>query len=364
MDLRRYVRTNGLLALGCGAACAPPAAGARGAGERGGRALLVSAENISVHPIDFWRGTDPTPEQVARRLAALAGGAGALAPVRVVIGLRRQDQWLASRYAGVRQGPARLSPGDFDRRLTEIAAVARAARRLGWLDHHHIYARFAAVLGAENVHLYWLERLAAKPIRTLARIGRFIGGEALGRQPPRIGRRGRAAAQRALGRRERLAPEQRPSELRLTPELAGGGRGPVPRQQQRARGGARTAAGGRRPPGADPAHRAAENRNHAAAAPDLGARPRVTFVHRARGGEAAAAAADFRLYARVDRAAGGSSTGIVCATVLNAIRTPVGPPGAADRGEHLGQPRALLAGRVAPTPAGLARRLAALARRP
>ena len=222
MDLRRYVRTNALAAAvlrrRIRAALAPLAA--RAQAEQ--RVMLVSAENISVHPIDFWRQTNPSPEAVARRLAALADGPGAgLAPVRVLIGLRRQDQWLASRYAESGKDMPQLSQRDFDRRLAEIAAARELPGALAWLDHHHIYSAFSAALGAQNVHLYRLERIAAKPALTLEHIGRFVGGEALGRSLRRLGGKKRGQPRNVLSLGEntwRLRGDK--SELRLDPELA------------------------------------------------------------------------------------------------------------------------------------------------
>jgi hypothetical protein len=62
--------------------------------------VLVSDENVALGQAEFWRGRGPAPADVARRLAALAGALpDRLRPVRVLVGVRRQDRWLASSFA-------------------------------------------------------------------------------------------------------------------------------------------------------------------------------------------------------------------------------------------------------------------------
>ena len=222
MDLRRYVRANALAAalLRYRIRRALLREAARAAAE--GRAMLVSAENISVHSIAFWRGSDPDPEHVARRLADLAHSAGRpLAPVRVIIGIRRQDQWLASRYAGSGKDLPELSQADFDRRLTGIVRSRELAGGLAWLDHARVHAAFAAVLGPGNVHLYRLEDIGSDPVRTVERMGRFIRGETAGAALRRIAAEERPAPRNVLsvgGNAWRLRSDR--SRLLLRPELA------------------------------------------------------------------------------------------------------------------------------------------------
>jgi hypothetical protein len=222
MDLRHYVRANALVAalLRRRIRRALRREDARAAAER--RMLLVSAENISVHPIAFWRGADPEPEHVARRLADLARSAGRpLSPVRVIVGIRQQDQWLASRYAESGKDLPELSQADFDRRLSEIVRARDLAGGLAWLDHARVHAAFAAALGANNVHVYRLEEIGSDPAGTVERMGRFIGGEALGAALRRIAAEERPARRNVLsigGNAWRLRSGR--SRLHLRPELA------------------------------------------------------------------------------------------------------------------------------------------------
>ena len=105
-----------------------------------------------------------------------------LGPVRVLIGIRRQDQWLASRYAESSKHFPDFGQADFDRRMAAIAAGARLDGPLGWLDYHAVHRHFTAALGAENLLMLPLERLAQAPQATLAELGGFMGGPDLARR--------------------------------------------------------------------------------------------------------------------------------------------------------------------------------------
>ena len=298
-----------------------------------------------------------------RRLAALAGrgwraGAGAR---------RHRDPppGPVARVAlrGVRQGPARLlasglrPPPDRDRRRSHELTGAHGLARPPPDLHAPSPPRSAPRTCTSTA----LERLAAQPVRTLARIGRFIGGEAAGRRAPptRAGGSARSGATCSRSARTSGVCASDGSELRLTPELRGGGRGPVPRVSNRALGGdARPRRGGAGLPVLI-LHIGLPKTGTTLLQHRIFARaPGVTFVHRARGGEAAAAAADFRLYARVDR--------------LRAVLLPASSAPTAERVRRQGRPVLLTEENISvsparfwqdggATPAGLARRLAALA---
>lgn len=172
-DLRRYARAGPLAAawyrrrlVRALAAAAVP-----------GRPLLVSEENVSVSPTGFWQGHDATPAGLAARLATLRWRLGPeLRPVRVLIGIRRQDQWLASRYAESSRAFPSFGQADFDRRMERIAAADRLDGSLAWLDYAKLVPTFEAALGPGSVHLVPLEALTSDPGRTLRELGRFVGG--------------------------------------------------------------------------------------------------------------------------------------------------------------------------------------------
>jgi hypothetical protein len=168
-DLRRYVKCAGLVAPFLRrrvrsrlAAIADAAGIAR---------LLVSDENIAIGSVGFWTGKGPDPVRVAGRIAEILPGE----PVRVLIGIRRQDQWLASRYAESSRGLDGLGQDDFDRRMREIGRTVDLKGPLAWLDYGSMHQRFADALGPENVKLVSLERIVASPAATIRALEAFIG---------------------------------------------------------------------------------------------------------------------------------------------------------------------------------------------
>lgn len=111
--------------------------------------VVISDENLSVQSGGFWRGEGPDPEKVAQRLHALAAPMPPhLGPVKVLIGIRAQDTWLAARYAESARHMPGFSQEDFDRRLLRIARTDRLAGPLAWLDHARVYRAFAERFGA------------------------------------------------------------------------------------------------------------------------------------------------------------------------------------------------------------------------
>lgn len=140
--------------------------------------LLVSDENISVHPRRFWHGAGPSPEDLARRLAGFAAKLPtSLRPLRIIIGIRRQDQWLASRYAESSRDFAEFGQADFDRRIAAIARSPVLPGPLGWLDFDRVQRTFATTFGSDNLLILPLERLVATPEPVFAELSRFLGAQ-------------------------------------------------------------------------------------------------------------------------------------------------------------------------------------------
>jgi hypothetical protein len=183
-DFRLYARVNPLLALRYGWRLRRRL-NAMGSG---GKPVLLTEENISVRPLHFWRGSGATPEGLAKRIALLARGLDPdLRRIRLIVGIRRQDHWLASRYAESSRHFPEFCQTDFDQRMRAIAAEPGLAGPMAWLDFRAMRDAFAATLGAESVHLVPLERIAADPAATVEGISRFLG-------LPLIGDRRHAAA--------------------------------------------------------------------------------------------------------------------------------------------------------------------------
>ena len=168
-DLRRYVKCPGIVAPFLRRRLRNRLVAIAEAGEV--PRLLVSDENVAIGSAGFWTGTGPDPVRVARRIAELLPGER----IRVLIGIRRQDQWLASRYAESSKRLSGLGQDDFERRMREIVATEVLKGPLAWLDYGSVRDRFAAALGPENVRLVSLERIAAEPAATVHSLEAFIG---------------------------------------------------------------------------------------------------------------------------------------------------------------------------------------------
>ena len=138
--------------------------------------VVVSDENISGRAIRFWKGKGVGPEQLAERLSELRDDVRDVFPtVRVIIGIRRQDQWLASRYAESSTVFQEFDQPDFDRRISELSQKHDFEPAYQWLDFHKVHSVFSTVLGSENLLMLSMERLSVEPEIALAELGSFIG---------------------------------------------------------------------------------------------------------------------------------------------------------------------------------------------
>ena len=187
-DLRRFARMNALAVPFYRRRIEAPLSALLEAATP--RPVLVSDEDISITAGGFWRGTGAEPAPLARRLARLGRRLGPKAsPLRVIIGVRGQDQWLASRYAESSRMFPDFGQADFDARLARLAEGGPLAGPARWLDYRQVRDSFTRALGAENVLLLPLERLAASPEEALDDVGRFLGGvevaRGAARQPSR-----------------------------------------------------------------------------------------------------------------------------------------------------------------------------------
>ena len=144
------------------------------------RPVLVTEENISISPTRFWHGAGATPAGLAQRIAALARGLDSrLLPVKLIVGIRRQDQWLASRYAESSKDFPDFGQADFERRMKAICAGETLDGPLAWLDYAPMRAALADVLGDAHVHVVSLEELIARPYKSTRAIEDFLGGPPL-----------------------------------------------------------------------------------------------------------------------------------------------------------------------------------------
>ena len=158
--------------------------------ETDGRPVVVSDENVAVGPRLFWIGRTATPEKVARRIASLQRTLPPeLLPLKALIGIREQDQWLASCYAEASLRFPSFGQADFDQRMVDIAE-RDDMNPLGWLDYRRARDALAHTLGPENVLLLPLERLSSAPAEILGQLSAFLGGvDLLGEETAEIASR-------------------------------------------------------------------------------------------------------------------------------------------------------------------------------
>jgi hypothetical protein len=146
----------------------------------GAPAILVTDENISVHWRHVWDGAGIGPARLAERFARLRRDLADLYPaLRVIVGIRRQDQWLASRYAESSKNHPEFGQADFEERMAGIAAAARLEGALAWLDYAAVRAGFGEALGPDNVLIAPMERLGREPRALLAEMSAFVGADLL-----------------------------------------------------------------------------------------------------------------------------------------------------------------------------------------
>lgn len=205
--------------------------------------LLVSAEGMSAHKL-FSRGYlshgggRRDPWRMAghlREAAAVAARAGL--KLQVLLLFRRQDQYLASRFASIGRHVGALSQANFEAQVQEILDPDRRWCDDGiWLDHALIRDLICEAIGAEALLMLPYELLAGDPAAFLQRLTAFLqtpvaldpgtlavreNARALGTGSWKL-QRGRAGAalEKLLARcPANLLPALPPNRLQLTPDL-------------------------------------------------------------------------------------------------------------------------------------------------
>jgi hypothetical protein len=141
------------------------------------RVVVVASENISISRTTFWTGQAVGPELVARRLSRLRKKLGRIAePTRVVIGIRRQDHWLASRYAGSSESFSHFSQSDFEQRLRSISDSAELRDPITWLDYTGMRDAFLRHFSNQELFFVPMEQLGDASGSIMQDLGRFMGG--------------------------------------------------------------------------------------------------------------------------------------------------------------------------------------------
>jgi hypothetical protein len=188
----------------------------------GPETTIVTDEAISINFRNFWTGNAPPPDRVAARLGIIRDRLGPLFPeVRVLMGIRRQDSWLASRYAQSSKTQEGFTQEDFDRRATEIVQDGVHNTSLEGLDYNAVRSTFSAEFGPDRLYMFSMERLRDDPEQVLTEIGEFVGGLDLVVQRDRAIASGRPLVSNILSTGEdtwALGPEKKET-LKLSPEI-------------------------------------------------------------------------------------------------------------------------------------------------
>jgi hypothetical protein len=142
--------------------------------------VLVSAASMSTHRFfapwaadNHWR--DPFLLAAHLRECQAIARRADFDGVKVIMGIRRQDQYLASRYAT--HGWLAEKPGqaDFERQALEIIDPEKRYFMDGvWLDYSATHDLIAEVVGEKNVLLLPLEQLADQPSQYLFALSAFL----------------------------------------------------------------------------------------------------------------------------------------------------------------------------------------------
>jgi len=135
------------------------------------RRILVSDENISMNAREPWLGEGPTPRSFCSVAAGLADLLGSL---RVIVGVRRQDEWLASRYAESTSHFPDFGQEDFERRASQICD-GPVEGSLQWLEYGDMLRQLSACLGPENVLVLPMDVITHELKRTLFLLEDFLG---------------------------------------------------------------------------------------------------------------------------------------------------------------------------------------------
>jgi hypothetical protein len=149
--------------------------------EKAEGSVLVSAASMSTHRFfapwtsdNHWR--DPFLLAAHLRECQVVAQRADFDCVKVIMGIRRQDQYLASRYATHGWLADRPGQDDFERQALEIIDPEKRYFMDGvWLDYKVTHDLIAGVVGLKNVLLLPLEQLAEEPSRYLSTLSAFLG---------------------------------------------------------------------------------------------------------------------------------------------------------------------------------------------
>lgn len=179
--------------------------------------VLVSHENCFCRTATIVRGAPALcPVRVAEHIRWLDEYFWNGAEVRIVLSLRRQDEWLTSAYAEQAFKMDVSGQKDFEAKMRAAVDPAEFGR-FSYLDYGRLVELLRHAVGEENLFVMLHEELKEKPAETLASLCRFIG---LDEYPPQIPE-GRENV-RAVGSNRWKLHDRAPEKKRVARRLAQG----------------------------------------------------------------------------------------------------------------------------------------------
>lgn len=137
--------------------------------------LLISEENISMKSLEIWAGDIGRPVQILNFLMRLKDYLGGkFGDFKIILGVREQSTWLASRYAESSRYLKNPSQENFNERVHSLLDENRPNSPLRWLFYDDIYYKAVERFGPENVLFYRMEVLRDDPASMMEGMGRFL----------------------------------------------------------------------------------------------------------------------------------------------------------------------------------------------
>jgi hypothetical protein len=138
--------------------------------------VFISNENLSIRKMGVWDKSGSSFEDLSKGLEYAAKYFGEI-PVKIVIGFRSPDTWLASRYAQSADGFPNAGQQDFESRVRELLSNPENTPAASWLFQTAVRLRMERALGSENCHFYQIEDLEKDPAVEIEGMMNFLGNQ-------------------------------------------------------------------------------------------------------------------------------------------------------------------------------------------
>jgi hypothetical protein len=135
---------------------------------------LISWEGLTINAKEFWDGNGISPDSFANNLNSILSRAGIEKnDIAIIVGIRRQSQWICSRYAQSSFHYPRFSQADFERRLDNPEKIM-TSESSKWLSYDKALNSILRVCPEENLYFLPIETLSQNPSSALLRLTSWI----------------------------------------------------------------------------------------------------------------------------------------------------------------------------------------------